>query len=467
MRYLLFGIGDYYERYKKWFDKGDVLALLDNSPQKQNKLIDGIRVLPPEEGVKLPFDAIVILSFYVKTMKKQLLELGVAEEEIYHFYDLRQLLCGQEQKKQIFYYGISEATVRSEDHQKKKILMLSQDMRLGGASHAFYHAAKILAKNQYNVIVASMIDGSLRYKLLSEGIPVIIDANLQLQTMKEVEWLRGFSMIFCNTINFHVFLSERDNKIPVLWWLHDSAFFYDGINGESLRRLDRTNMKLCSVSSIPEKAIKGYVPDIETERLLFGVEDAAGCPDSPSRVQEDKLCLTVIGDIEERKGQDILIQSMKLLPEKARKGTVVRLVGRNTSMMAWQLKEETREMPEIVWTGAMDREGINEILNRTDVLVCPSREDAMSMVAVEAMAHRVPCIVSAATGIAEYIQDGINGCIFSSEDAKALAGKIEWCMDNREQLPGIGRRSRKIYDTCFSMEVFEKKILAIVNDMPL
>ena len=82
MTYLLFGAGDYYERYKKWFDKKTVLALLDNSSKKQNRLIDGIKVLSPEDGVKLQFDIVVILSFHVKAMKRQLLELGVPEEKI-------------------------------------------------------------------------------------------------------------------------------------------------------------------------------------------------------------------------------------------------------------------------------------------------------------------------------------------------------------------------------------------------
>ena len=63
MKFLLFGTGDYYERYKKWFSREDTLALLDNSLAKQGTWIDGIRVLSPEEGVKQPYEAIVILSF--------------------------------------------------------------------------------------------------------------------------------------------------------------------------------------------------------------------------------------------------------------------------------------------------------------------------------------------------------------------------------------------------------------------
>ena len=34
MQYIIFGAGDYYERYKKWFDKKDIVALIDNSPAK-------------------------------------------------------------------------------------------------------------------------------------------------------------------------------------------------------------------------------------------------------------------------------------------------------------------------------------------------------------------------------------------------------------------------------------------------
>ena len=91
MKYLLFGTGDYYNRYKKWFEPEDVLALLDNAPEKQNTLLDGIPVLSPQEGIKLEYDAVIILSFYVKSMKQQLVELGVEEEKIIHFFDLHKI----------------------------------------------------------------------------------------------------------------------------------------------------------------------------------------------------------------------------------------------------------------------------------------------------------------------------------------------------------------------------------------
>ena len=63
MKYLLFGTGDYYRRYQKWFDKEEVAALLDNAADKQGTRIDGKAVLAPEDGVRLDYDRIVILSF--------------------------------------------------------------------------------------------------------------------------------------------------------------------------------------------------------------------------------------------------------------------------------------------------------------------------------------------------------------------------------------------------------------------
>lgn len=465
MKFLLFGTGDYYERYKKWFDSTDVLALLDNSSKKQNTTIDGIRVLSPEEGIKLPFDVIVILSFYVKAMKRQLLELGISEDRIYHFYDLHRLIYRKEIKKPIQYFGNVKELIEQNNCAKGKILLLSQDMTLGGPAIALFHVAEILAKYGYKVIYASMLDGPLKEKLLSCNIPVIVDVNLQIETMTDAEWIHDFSLIFCNTINFHVFLSERNAQIPVIWWLHDSEFFYDGINSRILRNLNRQKMKIYSVGPVPKGAIQKYIPDRPVENLLYGVTDVAENTAWEGAACHQKVCFVTIGYIEERKGQDILIQAIKKLPEEVRQNAIFYLVGQNSSVMAQCLKAEIEHMPEIIMTGTVDRQRINEILNGADMLICPSREDPMPTVAAEAMMHSVPCIVSDAAGTAEYIQDGANGFAFHSEDVQELAAKIEWCVKHCDELHQIRAGARKTYEKYFSMDVFEQNLLGIVRNV--
>ena len=477
MKYLLFGTGDYYERYKKWFPPEDILALLDNSVEKQNCCLDEIQVLAPEEGIRLPFDVIVILSFYVKEMREQLIDLGVSESQIFHFYDLHGLIYKKENKKPIQYYRGNDGFVENNfiyydrnGLSGKNVLLLSQDLTLGGPAIALFHGAKILSAHGYHVTYASMIDGPLREQLLSENIPVIVDHNLQIETMRDAEWTSSFDLILCNTINFHVFLSDRDTTIPVIWWLHDSSFFYNGVNAVLLRELNRKNLYLVSVGSIPANAIRKIIPDISVETLLYGVADQKDNRDNMTGIvngtyfeKSHKVCFVTIGYIEARKGQDILIKAIRLLSNDVREKATFYLVGQDTSMMAQQLKCETETMPEVVIMGTVGRKEIGEILDNADVLVCPSREDPMPTVAAEAMMYEVPCLISDAAGTAEYIQDGLNGFIFHSEDEWALAEKIKLCILHCEKLNRIGRESRKIYEKCFSMRTFEEKLLAVVE----
>ena len=76
MNILLFGTGDYYQRYKAWFSSESVLALLDNNASKWGTRIDGHVVLSPQEGIRLSYERIFILSAYYDEMEKQLRSLG-------------------------------------------------------------------------------------------------------------------------------------------------------------------------------------------------------------------------------------------------------------------------------------------------------------------------------------------------------------------------------------------------------
>ncbi len=467
MKYLLFGTGDYYERYKKWFHSEDVLALLDNSPAKQNKIVDGIRVLSPEEGIKLPFDVIVILSFYVKEMRQQLNDLNIPDSKIYHFYDLHQLIYQKERKKPIQCYGDVKNVVRTSDPAERKILLLSQDMTLGGPAIALFYVAQVLLKQGYQVVFASMLDGPLREKLLDLNIPVIVDVNLQIETMEDAEWTNHFSLLFCNTINFHVFLSKRNINIPVIWWLHDSEFFYHGIKRECLQSLNTNNLKVYSVGSVPERTMHNFLPNLSIERLIYGVNDSVGEFGLKQKNKDSdttkKLCFVTIGYIENRKGQDILVEAIKLLPEEIRRKAEFYLVGQNSSSFAQKLIEQTKGIPEIMITGPVDRKGIDEILEYADMMICPSREDPMPTVAAEAMMHYTPCIVSSVTGTAEYIENGKSGFVFPSENVQQLSEKIMWCILNDEKVYYMGRKARLVYEQIFSMSVFEKKIMKRFN----
>lgn len=258
MKYILFGTGDYYYRFSRWFNDKDVLAILDNDEKKQGTSLDGHMIVSPKDIKKYNYDAVVILSFYISEMKKQLMELAVDEAKIFHFYDLHELF--KDDETLIYKNG-------------KSILLLSHDLSLGGPALALYHAAITLKMAGYEVLYASMLDGELRKKLEDSFIPVIVDNRLQVCTMMELDWTKKFDMLICNTINYHIFLSDRDTDIPVIWWLHDSPFFYAGIKEGRLSGMDKTNLKFLSVGPVPRDAMNKYCPDVVIDDLLYGVAD--------------------------------------------------------------------------------------------------------------------------------------------------------------------------------------------------
>lgn len=463
MKLLVFGTGEYYERFKKWIANEEIVALLDNSPTKQNTIIENVEVLSPQEGITRDYDAVIIMSFYIKAMKKQLMELGVSETRIYHFYDLRKLIRLEENQQQIRYYGITEQELLIDAGET--IALLSTDLALGGTAIALFHMAKVLKTLGYSVVFASMMDGPLRRKIEELNIPVVVDANLQLATMRETAWLAEFKLIICNAINYYIFLSERNRRIPMIWWLHDSAFFYDGVDREVIRKISVENLKVLSVGPVPRNAFHQIYSEMPVGQLLYGVDDMAG--GAVKKTSHEKVCFVTIGFIEERKGQDILLQAISLLQKEIREQAVFYLIGQNTSLLAEKIREEVKHISEIILTGPVGREEIDKMLRDADVMVCPSREDPMPTVAAEAMSYGVPCIVSNVTGTAEYIKEKENGLIFESEDAEMLAHEITWCIENRGNLEQMGISARQVYERHFSMSVFEKAVERIVKDVLL
>ncbi len=463
MKYLLFGTGDYYNRYKKWFSREEVTALLDNAPDKQNSCLDGLPIVSPEQGIQLPYDVVVILSFYVKTMKRQLIELGVPEEKIYHFYDMHKLICGRKDaslyKKEIQYYGDAKNVEAS-----LAILLMAHDLTMGGPSLALYHMAHVLRKQGNTIVVASMLDGPLREVLVKEGIPVIVDVNLQVETMRDAGWPEKFSLVVCNTINFYVFLSERKADTPIIWWLHDSPFFYDGVNPDVINVISGKRMQVCAVGSVARKALESFRKDLFIEDLLYGVADETGGIKRKNKAG-GKIYFVTIGYIEARKGQDILIEAIRNMPEEIRKKAVFYIVGQDTSLLAGQIRKEIEGIPEVVMMGVLDRDKIHKFLEQADVLVCPSREDPMPTVAAEAMMHGVPCILSDAAGTVGYIRNGVDGIVFHSGNVKRLAESLVWCIENPRRIWEMGIQARKVYEKVFSMNAFENNVMRVLSEV--
>lgn len=458
MDIMLFGTGDCYSKYKKWFEEFHIVALLDNDQNKQGTQIDGHRVLAPVEGVKENYDYIFILSVHEAEIRTELRGLGVEESKIIHYHGLRTFLAEKDSVKRlpVRFYPYEEET--------RTVLILSYDLNPSGAFLAFFEAAAVLKKNGYLVVVASMDDGPMRKKLMNCGIAVIVDPNMQIGTCCDIDWIKTYAVIFCNTLNFYHMLSKRDESQKYVWWLHEPETFYEGIDAGELRELSDKNLRIYAAGKAAAEAFKKFHPDTKVSMLRYGIPDVYRYKEKPAAREEDKKKFAVVGNVQNYKGQDLLIDAIKYLDEKTRQRSEFFIYGNKVSKYAEDLMWEARDLTCVHFEGAVSHEEILEKLCDIDVLICPSRADTMPVAVTEAMMLHIPCIVSDAVGTAEYITNDREGIVFESDDIKGLAKAICSCVSDEMDLKSMGKAARNLYDDYFSMEVFEKTLLEMASD---
>jgi glycosyltransferase involved in cell wall biosynthesis len=80
--------------------------------------------------------------------------------------------------------------------------------------------------------------------------------------------------------------------------------------------------------------------------------------------------------------------------------------------------------PGLEWVGWLGPEEKDALFRRAEVFVMPSRSEGLPMALLEAMAYGMAVVASAAGGIPEVVEDGVDGCLVEPEDPAALAAAL-------------------------------------------
>ena len=89
------------------------------------------------------------------------------------------------------------------------------------------------------------------------------------------------------------------------------------------------------------------------------------------------------------------------------------------------------------------QERVNELLPLADLLLMPSELESFGLVALEAMACKVPSISTRVGGVAEVIDDGVTGLLYSVGDVENMAAGALSLLKDRERLEAMREAGRK------------------------
>ena len=218
----------------------------------------------------------------------------------------------------------------------------------------------------------------------------------------------------------------------------------DFIRNEIIRRFNFTNLnKLVTVyNSVNLKIRKRGQPVLSNGEIVF------------------------CGRLEEVKGVDLLIRAVSLLPQSYRERVRLTIIG--TGSAKEQLKrlcEEVHMEEKTVFTGLINQRDVFNYYEKAMCVVLPSRKEAFSTAALEAMSIGCCVLASDVGGFTELIHDGENGFLFKTENVQELAGKLRYIFDHTQIVNDVGGKAQLKISEEYLWENTAKKICNIYEEL--
>lgn len=162
----------------------------------------------------------------------------------------------------------------------------------------------------------------------------------------------------------------------------------------------------------------------------------------------DPVCVVSVGRAVAKKGYDVLLKALSLLPAD--------LHWRLDHVGAGDLTKELRAMAgnlgiadRVRWNGALDQKDVLSRYRESDVFALACRiaadgdRDGLPNVLVEASSQRLVCVSTAVSGVPELLDDGENGLVVPPEDPHSLAIALERLIRDPDLRRGLGRTAEK------------------------
>jgi len=122
-------------------------------------------------------------------------------------------------------------------------------------------------------------------------------------------------------------------------------------------------------------------------------------------------------------------------------------------------------MKRIIFCGPQKE--IHKYYAAADIFVFPTMYEPFGNVHLEALASGLPVVTTKQSGAAEIIKDGVHGFVVNGpEDSKAIAEKIRFFTDNRDQLRLMGENARRLAGE-FTFEKHVARMEALYREIGL
>jgi glycosyltransferase involved in cell wall biosynthesis len=157
------------------------------------------------------------------------------------------------------------------------------------------------------------------------------------------------------------------------------------------------------------------------------------------------------------KGLHYLLEAwQQLMKNSANKHMQLSIAGTIDVTVKQYIDTHFQDLKQVTFAGPVA--DVDSYMQTLNLFVIPSLIDGAPVTALEAAHYSVPVVITDHSGSAELLSRNESGCwVIPIRDAKAIADKIEWAYNHREETKKMGRNAKHNLDT-YSMDSFITEI---------
>jgi glycosyltransferase involved in cell wall biosynthesis len=198
--------------------------------------------------------------------------------------------------------------------------------------------------------------------------------------------------------------------------------------------------------------------------LTYGIPEPQ-VPLHSNERHDGRLKFLLLGTIEERKGQKVLVEALRQLPAATLEKIDVQIVGRaHDPEIAQEIKAAVREIACLSYADSVTHEEALSLIAGTDVMLSASWDETGPLILIEALALGRAIVSTSVGGVAEHLVSEGAGLFFAPGDAAALAQAIRRLVDEPALVSELTAKARSAYIDYFVFDRFGGEFIDLVNE---
>jgi glycosyltransferase involved in cell wall biosynthesis len=258
-------------------------------------------------------------------------------------------------------------------------------------------------------------------------------------------------------------LLARWQGCRVVMHVHGARFdtFLDELNPAMLaiaRFLARRANVVIALSDDWKERLHQRLPGSHIAVLPNGVPEPAG---ANVKAGNPRPVFVFLGNLGKRKGVPVLLDALEL----AQADWELEFAGgdEDAGFTAWTQNEiQQRQLSHRATVlGPVVGDAKEKLLVRADAFVLPSLAEGLPMSLLEAMAARLPVVVTSVGAMPEVITDGVEGYLVAPADAAALAKAMDNLANSASKREAMGLMGHAKFRASYSVDAMAQTLLGI------